>query len=136
MVPGAQTVSVRQEDLPALDGEGKGLVGERDVQLPSQIIADPEIVIPADICYREARAAKLPELLQDSDVLLGNGIAVLEPEIEEIPGDVERGALGEHGVEEAEKVPLAGAIRVGRTLAQMGVGDKIGASGVGHAASV
>jgi hypothetical protein len=74
--------------------------------------------------------------MQDRDVALGDGVAVLEPEVEEVAADVERRALFEDDVEETQEVAFAGAIGVGRALAQMGIRDKIGAPGFGHAASV
>jgi hypothetical protein len=132
----SQPVSMRQEDSPSLDGEREGLVGERDVQLAAEIIPDPEIMISADIGDGEARATQLSELLQHGDVAFGYGVAVFEPEVEQVSGYVERGALGQHRVKELQEVALAVAIRVRGALTQMGVRDKIGASGLGHAASV
>ncbi len=93
-------------------------------------------MISADISDRKARAPQLPQLLQHGDVALGDGVAVFEPEVEEVARHVERRPLGQNGVEQLQEVALSGAIRIRSALPQVGVRDKIGASGVGHAASV
>ena len=136
LIPRAQPVAVGEEDAPALERDRKGLVGEGNVQLAPQVVSDPEVVISADIRDRQSRPAQLPQLLEHADVALGHGVAVFEPEVEEISPHVEGRALGENGVEEPQQVALAGAIGVGGALPEVGVGDKIGASGLGHRASV
>src|SRR5439155_4222347 len=107
-----------------------------DVELASQVISDPEIVISADVCNGEPRAAQLAEPLQHGHVALRHRVAVLEPEIEEVADDVERGSLREDKVEQAQEIALPPPIGIGGSLAQVGVRDEIGASGLGHDASV
>lgn len=136
VVAGAQAVAVREEQLSTLDGQRQRLVGKDHPQLASQVITDPEIVISAEIRNRDTAAGQRSETRQDPNEAFRDGMAVFEPEIEEVSDDVKLRAFGADAVEEGQEVPLPGAARIFRALAQVGIGDEIGATRMGHGASV
>jgi hypothetical protein len=127
---------VGEEDPAPLERQRDRRVGEGDVELARQVLADPEIVISADIENGYPTTPEVAQGLEHPDEALRDRVAVFEPEIEEVAVHVERGALVVDLVEEGEEIPLAGAVRFGRALSEMRISDEIGASRLGHEASV
>jgi len=136
VVARAEAVAVGKEDPASLERQRDGHVGEGDVELAREILADPEIVISADIENGHPATTEVAQGLEHPDETLRDRVAVLEPEVEEVPVHVQCGALVMDLVEEGEEIPLAGEVRFGRALSEMRIGDEIGAPRLGHEASV
>ena len=125
-----------EEDPASLELQRQRFVGERDVKLALQVVPDPEVVISADIRNRDRPAPQLPQRLEHPHEALRDGVAVLEPEVEQVAVHVEGRPLRRHPVEKCQQVALSRSVRVRGPLAEMSIGDEIGAPWLGHEASV
>jgi serine protease Do len=125
MIAGGETVAVGEKERSPLRGDADRVGEGVESDFPLKEGTGPPVVIAAQEEDGEAGARQGLESGQDGEAARGNGVAILEPEVEEIAHEDEGGGLPRDLLEEFEESPLLlpFALRGGR--ADMGVADEV-----------
>src|SRR5262245_55605025 len=103
---GDELVAVRREHAPISDREGRGDETRVQPELSPEEVDEPEVVVPADEEERQPRFVRVRETGEDPDGAAGNRVAILEPEIEEVPEKGEPSEAVRSLIEKREKRAL------------------------------
>ncbi len=118
-VPGPNSIAVRQKYPPGLLNDCAWTFEHLQPNLAPQIGASPEIVVAAEIENARAGLVHVRKGSEEPEMSFGHGVAVLEPEVEDVAEQVELSRAVSDGFEEPKH--RLESLRAARTASQVGV---------------
>ena len=97
---------MRQEECLTFYINALWLVVHDNAALPGEVVFAPDIMVAGEEVYGYAGIGQLGQFAQQTGVALGNGIAVLEPEVEYIAQHVQALGLWLYLIQETAQVLL------------------------------
>ncbi len=122
-VPGPNAVAVGEKNTAPLVGYGDRSLMDVETDVPFEVGTAPEVVVAAEIGDRGAGLDQLGECAQHAEMALGDGVAVFEPEVEQIAEYIEMGGSSAEMPEPRDQRSLPHLLIGAAT--QMGVAQEV-----------
>ena len=121
----SQTVTVRGENSAVRSVEYNLVADQLEADLAAHEVPYPKVVVAAEVSDFETACDQFPQAEQNREIVLGDQVAIFEPEVEKVPENYKMVKVSRvFGEEFAEQLELAVFLFPIR-LAKMKVGDKV-----------
>ena len=122
---GRELIAMGKIELLAMEFDKAGLTVDNHTALFLEIVETPHVVVACEEVYLYSPVGKLGYLAEETGIALGNGIAVLIPEVEHIPEHIHGSSLILDFVEERYQTALMCTAVLNGPGAKMCIGKEI-----------
>ena len=124
---GGRHAIAMQDEHPAFGTLNRKVIANQiETKFDIHKITDPKIVVAADIGDLDSGSDEVAKSEEYRQVLFGNQVTVLEPEVEQVTKNHEMIEISADALEESTEKPVLPAIALGVKFSQMKIRNKVG----------